>query len=140
MHCLQKAYDLQRQDAEVRHRWCELVVKHRFSQAYIDVEHFLIHDQAMGVYLYGELMLQEDARQQALARHCLEMVQEEMDQSVRRVVEEMNTAHSILCLLCVEKGPFSAAPSGCVCQGWNLGMRSSNKPGRKARERVIAHF
>ncbi|XP_055017404.1 aminopeptidase O isoform X2 [Boleophthalmus pectinirostris] len=86
---LQKVFGLQRQDAEVRHRWCELVVKHGFSQAYRDVEHFLIHDQAMGVYLYGELMVQEDARQQALARRCLTLVREEMDPSARRVVEEM---------------------------------------------------
>uniref|UniRef100_A0A3Q4HBK1 Aminopeptidase O (putative) n=1 Tax=Neolamprologus brichardi TaxID=32507 RepID=A0A3Q4HBK1_NEOBR len=74
---------------QVRHRWCELVVKHAYAQAYGDVEHFLIHDQAMGVYLYGELMVQEDPEQQALARHCLSLVQGEMDQSACRVVEEM---------------------------------------------------
>ncbi|XP_035999766.1 aminopeptidase O isoform X2 [Fundulus heteroclitus] len=89
MRALQKAYGLQKQDAEVRHRWCELVVKHAYSQAYCDVEHFLVHDQAMGVYLYGELMVQEDPEQQALARRCLALVQEEMDQSARSVVEEM---------------------------------------------------
>ncbi|CDQ83714.1 unnamed protein product [Oncorhynchus mykiss] len=71
---------------QVRHRWCELVVKHKYAQAYGDVEHFLIHDQAMGVYLYGELMIQEDSRQQALARRCLSLVQNEMDQSARRMV------------------------------------------------------
>nr|XP_020502114.1 aminopeptidase O-like [Labrus bergylta] len=86
---LQKTYKLQTQDAEVRHRWCELVVKHVHAQAYRDVEHFLVHDQAMGVYLYGELMVQEDREQQALARRCLSLVQDEMDQSARRVVEEM---------------------------------------------------
>uniref|UniRef100_A0A669CAL8 Aminopeptidase O (putative) n=1 Tax=Oreochromis niloticus TaxID=8128 RepID=A0A669CAL8_ORENI len=89
LRALQRTYSLQNQDAEVRHRWCELVVKHAYTQAYRDVEHFLIHDQAMGVYLYGELMVQEDPEQQALARHCLSLVQEEMDQSARRVVEEM---------------------------------------------------
>ncbi|KAL3975691.1 ryanodine receptor 3 [Sarotherodon galilaeus] len=89
LRALQRTYSLQNQDAEVRHRWCELVVKHAYAQAYGDVEHFLIHDQAMGVYLYGELMVQEDPEQQALARHCLSLVQEEMDQSARRVVEEM---------------------------------------------------
>ncbi|XP_015251287.1 PREDICTED: aminopeptidase O isoform X2 [Cyprinodon variegatus] len=89
MRALQKTYSLQKQDAEVRHRWCELVIKHAYSQAYCDVEHFLLQDQAMGVYLYGELMLQEDPEQQALARRCLALVQEEMDQSARRVVEEM---------------------------------------------------
>ncbi|CAL8249272.1 unnamed protein product [Merluccius merluccius] len=76
-------------DFEVRHRWCELVVKHGHSQAYRDVQHFLVHDQAMGVYLYGELMVQERPEQQALARRCLSLVQEEMDPSARRVVEEM---------------------------------------------------
>ncbi|XP_024909424.1 aminopeptidase O-like isoform X2 [Cynoglossus semilaevis] len=89
MQALQRTYSLQCQDAEVRHRWCELVVKHGHCQAYGDVEHFLIHDQAMGVYLYGELMVHEAAEQQALAYRCLSLVQEGMDQSARRVVEEM---------------------------------------------------
>lgn len=30
---------------QVRHRWCELVVKHAYVKAYGDVEHFLVHDQ-----------------------------------------------------------------------------------------------
>lgn len=30
---------------QVRHRWCELVVKHTHAKAYGDVEHFLVHDQ-----------------------------------------------------------------------------------------------
>ncbi|XP_053277212.1 aminopeptidase O isoform X1 [Pleuronectes platessa] len=86
---LQKTYNPHKQDAEVRHRWCELVVKHGYTQAYGDVEHFLVHDQAMGVYLYGELMVHEDPEQQALAGRCLSLVQEEMDQSARRMVQEM---------------------------------------------------
>lgn len=43
----------------------------------------------MGVYLYGELMLQEDRRQQALAQHCLSAIKDDMDQSARKLVEEM---------------------------------------------------
>lgn len=43
----------------------------------------------MGVYLYGELMVQEDARQQTLARRCLSIIKDDMDQSARSVVEEM---------------------------------------------------
>ncbi|XP_053481022.1 aminopeptidase O isoform X2 [Ictalurus furcatus] len=86
---LQATYKLRNQDAEVKHRWCELVVKHKYTAAYRDVEHFLIHDQAMGVYLYGELMLQEDGQQQALARHCLSAIKDDMDQSARKIVEEM---------------------------------------------------
>ncbi|XP_052419478.1 aminopeptidase O isoform X3 [Carassius gibelio] len=89
LRLLQTTYNLQAQDAEVKHRWCELAVKHKHTAAYRDVEQFLIHDQAMGVYLYGELMVQEDARQQALARRCLSLIKDDMDQSACRVVEEM---------------------------------------------------
>ncbi|XP_076859736.1 aminopeptidase O isoform X2 [Brachyhypopomus gauderio] len=89
LRLLQTTYNLRSQDAEVKHRWCELVVKHKHTAAYRDVEHFLLHDQAMGVYLYGELMLQEDGRQQALARRCLAAIKDNMDQSARSVVEEM---------------------------------------------------
>ncbi|XP_077079385.1 aminopeptidase O isoform X2 [Siphateles boraxobius] len=89
LRLLQSTYNLQAQDAEVKHRWCELAVKHKHTAAYRDVELFLIHDQAMGVYLYGELMVQEDARQQALARRCLSFIKDDMDQSARSVVEEM---------------------------------------------------
>ncbi|XP_051509278.1 aminopeptidase O [Myxocyprinus asiaticus] len=89
LRLLQTTYNLKAQDAEVKHRWCELVVKHKHTAAYQDVELFLIHDQAMGVYLYGELMVQEDARQQALARHCLSIIKDNMDQSAQSIVEEM---------------------------------------------------
>ncbi|XP_037337938.1 aminopeptidase O isoform X4 [Pungitius pungitius] len=89
LEALRRTYDLPNQDAEVKHRWCELVVKHAYARAYADVEHFMVHNQAMGVYLYGELMVHEDPEQQALARRCLSLVQEEMDQSARSVVEEM---------------------------------------------------
>ncbi|XP_028661177.1 aminopeptidase O [Erpetoichthys calabaricus] len=89
LQMLQKIYSIQEQDAEVRHRWCELVVKHKYTKAYKDVEQFLTQDQAMGVYLYGELMVNEDARQQMIARNCFRAVQEEMDPASRSVVEEM---------------------------------------------------
>ncbi|XP_067269691.1 aminopeptidase O [Pseudorasbora parva] len=89
LRLLQTTYNLQAQDAEVKHRWCELAVKHKHTAAYRDIELFLIHDQAMGVYLYGELMVQEDARQQELARRCLAIIKDDMDQSARSVVEEM---------------------------------------------------
>ncbi|KAG7481214.1 hypothetical protein MATL_G00064230 [Megalops atlanticus] len=89
LRMLEKTYGLQGRDAEVRHRWCELVVKHKHAAAYRDVERFLMQDQAMGVYLYGELMLHEDTRQQALARCCFARAREDMDPAARAVVEEM---------------------------------------------------
>ncbi|XP_033092488.1 aminopeptidase O isoform X4 [Trachypithecus francoisi] len=45
LQSLQRTYDLQDQDAEVRHRWCELIVKHKFTKAYKSVERFLQEDQ-----------------------------------------------------------------------------------------------
>ncbi|XP_068093416.1 aminopeptidase O isoform X3 [Hyperolius riggenbachi] len=89
LQCLERTYSLQEHDAEVRHRWCELVVKHKYTAAYKDVEQFLLQDQAMGVYLYGELMLNEDARQQELAHRCFAVVKDQMDASCVKVVGEM---------------------------------------------------
>ncbi|KAM5136545.1 aminopeptidase O isoform 5-T6 [Callospermophilus lateralis] len=89
LQSLQRIYRLQEQDAEVRHRWCELVVKHRHAQAHKHVERFLLEDQAMGVYLYGELMVSEDARQQQLARRCFELAKVQMDRPSADVVAQM---------------------------------------------------
>ncbi|XP_059689722.1 aminopeptidase O [Gavia stellata] len=89
LQCLEKTYQLQEQDAEVRHRWCELVVKHKYVAGYGDVEKFLREDQAMGVYLYGELMVNEDVKQQELAHKCFAAAREHMDASSARVVAEM---------------------------------------------------
>ncbi|KAM8802991.1 aminopeptidase O isoform 1-T1 [Rhynchonycteris naso] len=86
---LERTYNLTQQDAEVRHRWCELIVKHKYTRAYKTVEKFLLEDQAMGVYLYGELMLSEDAHRQQLARSCFALTRELMDQSSAQVVAEM---------------------------------------------------
>ncbi|NWJ05444.1 AMPO Aminopeptidase, partial [Crypturellus undulatus] len=89
LQCLEKTYKLRKQDAEIRHRWCELVVKHKYVPGYGDVEKFLREDQAMGVYLYGELMVNEDAKQQELAHKCFAAAREYMDVSSAKVVAEM---------------------------------------------------
>ncbi|XP_011901919.1 PREDICTED: aminopeptidase O isoform X3 [Cercocebus atys] len=47
LRSLQRTYQLQDQDAEVRHRWCELIVKHKFTKAYESVERFLQEDQEL---------------------------------------------------------------------------------------------
>ncbi|XP_062496237.1 aminopeptidase O isoform X2 [Pezoporus occidentalis] len=89
LQCLEKTYHLREQDAEVRHRWCELIVKHKYVPGYEDVEKFLREDQAMGVYLYGELMVNEDVKQQELAHKCFAAAREHMDASSAKVVAEM---------------------------------------------------
>nr|KAF6292286.1 hypothetical protein mPipKuh1_001910 [Pipistrellus kuhlii] len=89
LRSLERTYCLSQQDAEVRHRWCELIVKHKYTRAYKTVEEFLQEDQAMGIYLYGELMVSEDARQQQLARRCFQLTKEQMDRCSAQVVAEM---------------------------------------------------
>ncbi|XP_055983507.1 aminopeptidase O isoform X2 [Sorex fumeus] len=89
LRSLERTYQLSEQDAEVRHRWCELVVKHKYTGAYRDVERFLLDDQAMGIYLYGELMVGEDSRQQRLAHTCFKLTSKWMDSGSAQVVTEM---------------------------------------------------
>lgn len=45
--------------------------------------------QAMGVYLYGELMVNEDANQQQLAYKTFATVRDQMDLSSAKIVTEM---------------------------------------------------
>ncbi|XP_061482510.1 aminopeptidase O isoform X2 [Rhineura floridana] len=89
LECLQRTYHLREQDAEVQHRWCELVIKHKYIAGYADVEKFLKEDQAMGVYLYGELMVNEDAKQQEIAHKIFATTRDQMDVSSATVVAEM---------------------------------------------------
>ncbi|XP_053153145.1 aminopeptidase O isoform X2 [Hemicordylus capensis] len=89
LECLLKTYHLREQDVEVQHRWCELVIKHKYTAAYADIERFLKEDQAMGVYLYGELMVNEDAKQQELAYKTFAATRDQMDASSAKVVAEM---------------------------------------------------
>lgn len=45
--------------------------------------------QAMGVYLYGELMVNEDANQQELAYKSFATVRDQMDVSAAKIVTDM---------------------------------------------------
>ncbi|KAJ8039978.1 Aminopeptidase O [Holothuria leucospilota] len=86
---LKNDFELHVKNADIRHRWCELVIKHRYTDGYGDIRMFLLKDQAMGVYLYGELLASEDIIQRLLAETCYEAVVQVMDRGCRRTVEEM---------------------------------------------------
>ncbi|XP_070563954.1 aminopeptidase O-like isoform X2 [Ptychodera flava] len=86
---LDRVYNVNDSNADVRHRWCELLVKHQHRLRYRDVRQFLIEDQAMGVYLYGELMVAEKPREKKLAEECFLAVAKEMDFGCHRIVQEM---------------------------------------------------
>eukprot|EP00118_Oscarella_pearsei_P018862 m.196301 g.196301 ORF g.196301 m.196301 type:complete len:1257 (+) comp39530_c0_seq50:134-3904(+) len=86
---LDKCYKFSGQNADVRHRWCELVIKHLHRRALKDVRYFLTQEQGMGVYLYGELMCTEDSKAVSLARDVFDTVKGEMDYEARLIVSEM---------------------------------------------------
>ncbi|KAI8513687.1 metalloaminopeptidase [Branchiostoma belcheri] len=86
---LEEHYRLSRCNADVRHRWCELVIKHGYSPGYSDVQRFLCEDQAMGVYLYGELMMYQRPQQQQLARDTFQLLSQEMEEGPRKAVQDM---------------------------------------------------
>ncbi|XP_002739704.2 aminopeptidase O-like [Saccoglossus kowalevskii] len=86
---LDSVYGVSHGNAEIRHRWCELLVKHRYRARYSDVKQFLLQDQAMGVYLYGELILSEKPTERRLAEACFKTVSREMDRGCYNTVFEM---------------------------------------------------
>ncbi|XP_053393960.1 aminopeptidase O-like isoform X2 [Mercenaria mercenaria] len=89
LHYLNEKLWLSTSNADVRHKWCELVIKHKFQDSYKDVGHFLVHCQAMGVYLFGELMISQDREQRQLAEEHFVAISDEMEEGVRKVVETM---------------------------------------------------
>ncbi|KAG1681064.1 Aminopeptidase O [Nymphon striatum] len=86
---LNTVYRLDSSNAEVLHRWCELIIKHKYNQKYDIISRFLQEHQAMGIYLYGEAIISSDADLQQLALMSFKLLKNEMDQSVRISVSEM---------------------------------------------------
>ncbi|PVD22721.1 hypothetical protein C0Q70_15977 [Pomacea canaliculata] len=86
---LKEIYHRHFENAEVFHRWCELVIKHKRRKYFSDVRDFWRRHQAMGVYLYGEAMISEDPDITKMARDCFRQLQHDMPASVRETVSSM---------------------------------------------------
>ncbi|XP_064604873.1 aminopeptidase O-like isoform X2 [Liolophura sinensis] len=86
---LYKNYNIASANADVGHRWCELVIKHKCVKYYQEVKDFLINHQAMGVYLFGELVISEDKKQRELAMACFEQIREDMEEAPYTTVHSM---------------------------------------------------
>ena len=78
-------------NSDVRHAWCELVIRNTYRGGWGDVKEFLEQEFAMGVYLYGELMLVPggDRRWRRLAGEAFNKTKHLMSGSARAVVLEM---------------------------------------------------
>ncbi|XP_028416547.1 aminopeptidase O-like [Dendronephthya gigantea] len=86
---LDNCYHFADKNAEVRHRWCELVVKHSYYPGYPQVKKFLIEDQGMGIYLFGELLISQQPKQKQLVLDVLSIIDGEMDQCTLKTVQDM---------------------------------------------------
>ncbi|XP_061175406.1 aminopeptidase O-like [Saccostrea echinata] len=89
---LKKKYHIGTCNAEIKHRWCELIIKcrHRSSSFYKDIQDFLIDHQGMGVYLYGEMMLSGRKALINLAHKCFNQLQQSMG------IDTYTAVHSML--------------------------------------------
>ena len=84
-----QVYNFSLRNSEVRHRWCELVIKHLCAVRYDDVSRFLIEDQGMGIYLFAELVITGNAKQKSIAVTAFDTIKHEMDRSTFTTVSEI---------------------------------------------------
>ena len=70
-------------NADVMHRWCELIVLCQWKSEFSLIKDFLLENQAMGIYLYSELMLSQDSDCRQLAENIFEEINQELDASTR---------------------------------------------------------
>ncbi|KAF2362543.1 Peptidase M1 leukotriene A4 hydrolase/aminopeptidase C-terminal [Trinorchestia longiramus] len=89
MLAIEQLYDLEHQNSDVRHGWCELIIKHNYRPASRSVEKFLAGDQAMGIYLYGELMISGAQFWQALAKRMYQILKDNMEENTKINICEM---------------------------------------------------
>lgn len=89
LYNIREHYKPQATNAEVQHRWCELIIKHKCKNYYDDVKSFLINHQAMGVYLFGEMVISRDKKQKQIAEECFNEIKDEMEPDPYKTVHTM---------------------------------------------------
>ncbi len=75
---LDEKFSFKNQNADVMHRWCELIVKHNAVEHVPFLESFLREHQAMGIYLYAEMAMKRNVFQK-VALAVFESLEKEMD-------------------------------------------------------------
>ena len=79
----------QERNADIYHRWCELIILCGWKNEFHHLAHFLTQHQAMGVYLYNEMFFSPDVSLQQLALSTLQSLRSELDANTRANVENM---------------------------------------------------
>jgi len=76
-------------NADLQHRWCELVIIFRDKSRLNVVENFLRNNISMGVYLYGELMITEMYTYQNVAKKVYKELEGVYDLATKKILKEM---------------------------------------------------
>lgn len=77
------------QNPEIIHRWCELIILCKDEARLPVVQQFLERNIAMGVYLYGELIITEQPAFQQLARNIYHKLEAIYDTATTKVLKDM---------------------------------------------------
>ncbi|CAL8148378.1 unnamed protein product [Orchesella dallaii] len=79
----------EKQNPEVIHRWCEIIILCKDKPRLSIVKQFLYDNIAMGVYLYGELMISEKLSFQRAAKKVYHELEDMYDTATKRLLKEM---------------------------------------------------
>lgn len=83
-------YELDARNIDVRHRWCEIIMKRRLSSQYETVRNFVVRDHGCGIYLFGELLFAGTRGQAVAAAAYKELVAlGGVEENVRQTLLEM---------------------------------------------------
>ncbi|CAD5117370.1 DgyrCDS6148 [Dimorphilus gyrociliatus] len=89
MKHLNEVYRFDECNADIRHRWSELVIRTDYAPAFDELRNFLLNNQAMGVYLYGEASILGSRRLKSLVIECFRAIEDEMEEGARKAVRVM---------------------------------------------------
>ena len=81
--------DFRERNADIQHRWCELAILCGWKSESSFIKDFLIEHQAMGIYLYSEMMISQDPEWCQLAKSIFDEINLELDASTRSNIQNI---------------------------------------------------
>lgn len=81
--------------ADIRHGWCEIVVKNRYTHWYGTVERLLVEDQSMGLFIFGEL-LNGGVKERRLALNVYNKVKDTQDPQIHSSMVKLLKGYGLL--------------------------------------------
>lgn len=90
---LDQVYQFQSRNADVQHRFCELIVKASDTSRLTFVLDFLRKHQAMGIYLYGEMIMSKSKVIRKAVKTLFQDLKTDMDlDSVRNITSMLDSS------------------------------------------------